>query len=951
MDTLQARLKVKGVEFSTFPIFGEDVKLQLTRESDQIFRREKLNGTFRFVGKDFDLIANCSANTEFTLEFYRENEFVGKGTFYKTDCLMDYDNKTCEVSLTTTDKYEKIMNGLNNKYNLIKLAPVTERAVLTRRAVLQLYTKGEDVLTNVFGGVHFEQKAEEINEYETLTNNYHFGRPLPLMVISILIYQGSTEAAAVGSYLLSSESEDQYARYYIFKNTRNNYTIKTRVGPRGGSIFSIGVTLTLLGPDNTQLGICEYDYNTFFSLGEHDVTFNDSIGGVVIRATGKQYFQGEVYARLLTPVYYSSGFPRPTEDITEYNDNYQGVIPFNPQDLVPYVTSGAVKSTTPTEWGIDSEGRYFTAPALTDEQKTTGVSPIPFGRSHWEILSTWLMVDRNLSTQIDTYGRTFELKDAYSVANCIKVLLNEIDPDISFEETSEHSIFLSSKPGDVVELIDAYPFPRARGARLFLTPITNVKKTRYEQAAQRGDITLKQIFDMLRNVYRCYWWIDSDNRLRIEHITYLKNSMMYLDSFIRPQVDLTKMLSLPTAKKWGFNTNTVQGDKSRCPARYEFGWGDAQTEPFNGYAIDIKDKYIDQSKTEKFTIENIVTDLDYVIINPNGVNDDLFALFEAYDTNKAVALPYVRLSNTSPMYRLQNGYCSFLFAETSYYPYDLSGWQAKANGEDLSVIGTKPFKSQSLSFPITLGQARSVDYIRTEMGVGEMDSIDIDADTLHANAKVYYSEGKDLTEVVAIRSEQLIDVSFYVANNADFPVRVYLAWKMLFQQEDIFSVDLNPHEERLVGTKPPRTATLQLLNVEDNSIVEVGRPNVTTYSEMEFAMVYGSDAQGAYCQIDFDGHQEEQGRYDHTWGLCSILAKKDLQITCECNTEVDYDFAWANATPCLTRDEAINAQYSASGLNSFSFILSKGESICIGYTKDSGAIEGSDRALFTIREL
>lgn len=934
MDNLKARLKVKGVEFSTFPIFGEDVKLQLTRESDQIFRREKLDGTFRFVNKDFDLIANCSANTEFTLEFYRENEFVGKGTFYKTDCRMDYDNKICEVALTTTDKYEKIMNGLNNTFNLIRLAPVTERAVLTRRAVLQFYVKGEDVLTNIFGGVHFEQDCQEVNDENILRNTYLFGTKLPLS--SVMIPDG-VPTAGRGRYVVSSVGDDNRITY----RNSNGWTINAY----GYLAETYRYRFDILTDRGVFVCVAVLLESDFLKIGKHALKFRaDLLPQSEIITTGTYYNQGDLYARILSPTT-AEGAPRPMEDIVEYNSNYPAVVPMVAGVFSDYIQLVEEKSTTPTEWGIDSEQKYFTAPVLTDTQKTEGISPIPFGYSHWEALSTWLMVDRNLSTRIDSFNQTFELKDAYSVANCIKVLLNEIDPSISFAEDEAHSIFLSSREPDTAELIDAYPFPRSREARIFLTPITNVKKTRYEQAAQRGDITLKQIFDMLRNVYRCYWWIDSENRLRIEHITYLKNGMMYLDSFIRPQVDLTKMLSLPTAKKWGFNTNTVQGDKSRCPARYEFGWGDAQTEQFNGYAIDIKDKYIDQSKTEKLTIENIVTDLDYVIINPNGVNDDLFALFEAYDTNKRVALAYVRLSNTSPMYRLQNGYCSFLFAETSYYPYDLSGWQAKANGEDLSVIGTKAFKSQSLSFPVTLEQARSVEFIQSDMGIGEMDSIEIDADTLHANAKIYYSEGKDLIDSVTIHTVfEEGELVYYAKNNSDAPVEANLVWNRLVAE--IFSIELQPFEDKLIGREPCR-----LLSVQDASFVEVGKPNITYDSQMEFRMVYGSDAQGAYCQIDFDGHQEEQGRYEHTWGLCSILAKKDLQITCVATTEDNYDIAWANDTPCITRDEALNAQYSASGEGSFSFILSKGESICIGYTKDRGAIEYSDRTRFTIKEI
>ena len=149
MKDLNIKLKINGVytQEDVHPVFGDDIKINISREENQIFKREKIEGTFKFVGNEFDLIYQCSIFTKFTLEIYREDIFVGSADFIRTDCEFNLDDRICSVKLTTKDIYEKILNGYENKYNLVKLAPQRESVTLTKRAVLQFYVRGENVVT------------------------------------------------------------------------------------------------------------------------------------------------------------------------------------------------------------------------------------------------------------------------------------------------------------------------------------------------------------------------------------------------------------------------------------------------------------------------------------------------------------------------------------------------------------------------------------------------------------------------------------------------------------------------------------------------------------------------------------------------------------------------------------------------------------------------------------
>src|SRR5574344_625176 len=187
MKDLNIKLKINGVytKEDVHHVFGDDIKINISREENQIFKREKIEGTFKFVGNEFDLIYQCSIFTKFTLEIYREDVFVGSADFIRTDCEFNFDDKICSVKLTTKDIYEKILNGYDNKYNLVKLAPQRESVTLTKRAVLQFYVRGENVVTNVVGGVHYEQSCKEVYDASDLKDIYHFGGYLPLSYIYI----------------------------------------------------------------------------------------------------------------------------------------------------------------------------------------------------------------------------------------------------------------------------------------------------------------------------------------------------------------------------------------------------------------------------------------------------------------------------------------------------------------------------------------------------------------------------------------------------------------------------------------------------------------------------------------------------------------------------------------------------------------------------------------------
>ena len=933
MKDLNIKLKINGVytQEDVHPVFGDDIKINISREENQIFKREKIEGTFKFVGDEFDLIYQCSIFTKFTLEIYREDVFVGSADFIRTDCEFNLDDKICSVKLTTKDIYEKILNGYDNKYNLVKLAPQRESVTMTKRAILQFYVRGENVVTNVVGGVHYEQSCKEVYNASDLKDIYHFGGYLPLSYIDI------------NNLIDATAPLDIYGRYFIDTSTVGGSAIIYRNERNSNCRIQLtnlvtGCVLTLIdSTSNTDLASVNIPGT---QSGSQDITFVKAGSSGGDYASGTFNSDGDLYCRVLLPKSFDNSYQRSMDnDITDYDSNYPYVSSVSVDRFAPKMKMVVNKSNTPTEWGIDSNGKYFVYPTLTADQQKKGSSPIPIGQSHWERMSSWLLSDDDVNALVDDFDDTFVLKDSYPIWSAIAVLLNEIDDTITFEGTQDYSMFLYLSGTNLH--IYSYDFPSYRNA-LHITPISNIKKTFYEQAAQKGEISLKQILDMLRNVYNCYWFIDSNNRLRIEHIVYFKNGNSYNVEKPTPSIDVTTKKSLPTGESWEFAQNTVEYETDKCPARYEFKWGDNCTYPFVGEPIDVKDVYLDASRKESVGIENFLADIDYIVSNPSGVSDDLFAVFEVNKSTKKVEIFGIRLNDASPKYKVQNPYLSMIVAERYYYPFDLSGWNAYAGKHELDVYKTRGIKKQNLSCPLTLAEMRSIGVIHTDIGNGTIDKLDAEINTLYAKNTIYYEEAQSVLD--KIKYTDLVSTRGYIQffNPTITKVRLKIG---LVEGGKIVSVHYL--DVPLRGNNTLSASTGQspvIMDAEDISAFTINR---------KFRKISGA--------MRLDDSASSNGKYvleisvskniglDDFAGIY-ITANRAIKITLQASTEQSFDYGYMSASNPVCTDTSL-AEVYVSGTDTISKTIYAGDSRYIGFFKNGIISENGDKVTVTIEEV
>ena len=310
--------------------------------------------------------------------------------------------------------------------------------------------------------------------------------------------------------------------------------------------------------------------------------------------------------------------------------------------------------------------------------------------------------------------KAYTLRDAFPVASCISVLLNQIAPGITHAATAEYSQFLYSDNNPISGL----------NFRLLVSQKTNIINGEYQQPAQKAPTTLQQFTNMLRDCFKCYWFIE-DGKFKIEHIQYFRNGGSYSGGAILSH-DLTKELNLRNGKPWAFNTSEYSFDKVDLPERYQFEWMDDVTAAFEGLPIQVISKYVTPGKVEEINISNFTSDIDMMLLNPGNMSSDGFALFAAVPPTSGSQwiLPFTRQTINGVEYFLQNGYLAFINLQSLYWLYDLPAHRVSINGSEVYAYGIERKKKQTFSFPAN-DDPNPMQLIKTYIGNGQIDKLSV----------------------------------------------------------------------------------------------------------------------------------------------------------------------------------------------------------------------------------
>ena len=696
------------------------------KESGQEFFRISLDGKITLYGDDYNIIRNSSLEDSliFTIDKYNEStkkwvEYY-RGEFNKTDCKFDYDKKSCELKTTAVDEYNEVMNKYENTYDLIKLAPAITKINLHKRSLMQVYIKGANSITNLFGGIYWEDDINEmIDDEEQLVNHYYFS----------YITSGN-EFYVTGSSITGVNG--------VYAGTNGNWQCWNGFTCYADNIIESGpIKLFNVKIKRNSDGVILYQGAQLQNRDNHDISIisemeltnpNNSNDKCKIESP----FLYDIYQRLLCDVDtvedsegLKNTYDLPSDDFVTDNRNYKKCIGL--KGGLFFCTSRTVEE--PTKYGLNDYGQYFTNQFIPT---SSGLDrPLPISRNSWANASLWYVYDDFTYKYFEEQLRKqYTLKDSYSIGAAIKALLKEINPTIKHEETSEYSRFLYDT---------SVPISMSR-FYVFITQKTNILKGDYDQPAQKAEISLKDLMEMLRDCFRCYWYIE-DGKFKIEHIRFFMNGGSY-SAQTSYQLDFTKLKDQFNKRLSSYFQSAVEYEKDELNQRYEFSWMDDVTDLFGGVTIDVKSNYIQKDKNEEIAISQFSSDIDYMLFNPSNFSEDGFALICATKSGSTYNIPIIEttlIDENGDNYTaiIQNWYAAWAYL-VQFYLYDMPAYNLKCNVlSNLYAIDVKKCMKHTIEFPAE-EDLNKLELIKTSLGNGKIDEFSINIDTRLVKVNLVY---------------------------------------------------------------------------------------------------------------------------------------------------------------------------------------------------------------------
>lgn len=695
------KLTINGVTTDVHPVYKDDLALNYELESGQRFFRAKLSSKVDFIGADAELIINAGFTTEFVVVIECSTDYglnwstLHRAHFYKTDCTINLDDRKVTVQPQVLDQYNEILNAWEKEYNLIDLLPVTERVTLKKRALLQLYAD-DGKITNVFGGFSWEEDFD-IGSAD-IVNDLHFKSNMSICVIKFVrVFAAAGMTGLLKSFIAQPDANGEFE----VTNGEGVYKLK-RVKLAEDSYDLRLIRLS----DSVQVA----HYWTPFIVLNDALNFVDS--GDIAWGAAECEYQG-VYARWLCDVqsFTIGGQTYTTTALTSDDPSYGGNLHYVIEADVTIIPSNNL-SENPTKWGKFDSTHYY------DRPSESGYF-IPVAHSYWSTASIWY---KQQSSEYNTWEpamqKPYELKDSYPLWSVISVLLSANNTGLTFQPSTTYSAFLYSAVNPVYGYATGVPH---------ITPKSNVLVGEYTQPSMKAPITLSDVLDMLKKAYDCYWFVDGDNHLRVEHISWFKNGGAY-SNVHQVGVDLTAMIQTRNGKPWSFGTNAWQFDKIDMPARYQYKWMDAGTDVFDGFPYEIQSPFVQTDKVEEINISNFTSDIDYMQIAPENCSKDGFALLMVMNDGSNY-VPIVSVNRTKDggtcYYKSQNFYASLMFLQEFFLCYDLPSKAYVWDGLLKTSRGIKRGRQQKVTVPFEDNAPDVTKLVHTAMGDGEVQQLSL----------------------------------------------------------------------------------------------------------------------------------------------------------------------------------------------------------------------------------
>lgn len=721
---------------------------KISKESNEMFYRNSLTGDITFHNKDFATISGMALTSKGMFVVAKADALVWyKQEFSKVDFEIDYFRQSAKLKIKTADAYTDVLAKKDRKFNITKIGAAHEWVYLRKKPSIQAYIMGGDTVSNFFSGVYDEADVTGVqDDFKTLVETNHFTYCQTAQEFEITgasdsrvngvyagvggIYQNANGCEAVlYAYKQTGSNSSNAGMLYVYLPNGETYGVSNWVVAYNKDDFS-GIDYEEMWTNYPQ---CIYLTGGSITGLWSDTTYATAVSGEITNV-----ITSHILMRVLcdTPsIKLPSGtskttFSLPTEDFAYSGRNYNKVIGWESSSIC----ASAITTSEPTEYGLNDYGEYF-----TDVFPTVARKVVPLCPGAWGNASIWwdYPTDFNALVTGGVNSMPVLIKHTYSLQTIISALLKKAG--VPLLHTIKDSAFLYSSSDPTSRASDTWK-------NILIAPITNILKSDYTQAAQRGDISLEMIFEMLRKVFNCYWYIEGGH-LKIEHLSFFINGLRYTSVSPKISIDLTTSQDQFNRVPYTYDQQKVSYDTKGLPSQYVFNYSEDTSETFTNVKLIMKNApYADPSLGSEITVENFSADIDLMLLNPDNFNNDSFALLcpELVDNQPEGRIYSMQLyermivDDEGRSYKVtpQNLYASWLHL-LRYHVDDIPSIQTENSLNVLiNVIPTqKAFMAQSVKIPEALN-IQPYQAVKTSVGTGLVESIDVELDTGVADIKL-----------------------------------------------------------------------------------------------------------------------------------------------------------------------------------------------------------------------
>lgn len=632
-----------------------------TLSSDITFK----NGAFDYL-KDIDynesIIFKIERFSETTLSYYT---IYNSLPFSKANCTFDYDRRILTVDFKSLDYNSYLDKVLNNNVNIIKGGYKHEELSYNIPAMMQIYVDGTETVTNIVGGsatdieISMPETPDDylsnysgslLNEkwwpdYRRVRYLYEAFRFRFIGRIGEIRIVGSEPNGPAG-YYYATTSDNQVSQSYTptsgitrYDNTDNDYYIEINATIRR-------LYIRLKSDDSIV-------YASTQTLDTNCLLCPDSIAGTILQQINGQevcavetHLVHSVFARILTAKEDTSAlgsFNIPADDFaydaraykyvvniplsttTEvFKTKYNGSIVDNHLIRpIPYeytflcLACSSRLQSTDSGLGSANQYEYYTYSGLTGS--FIKQHAVPIGNYFWSGVSFYACLSSNFINILEPWYLRNTRSCFFTIGTAIRKILQKLAPNVRFVESNKYSSFLY--PDQTLQPIGS--IAAIAEPSIYLTHLSNLQAGLFEIEAQKLELNLNDIFNLLQNAFQVYYFIDDEGYLHLEHISWFYG----FNKVDNVQFNIIENKDEYTKVSLDYGQGTISADDGYLYSDFSMTSDtDDSSELFNKLEIKCLESTCALADKRDVTLGKFRTDINYIYAEASDMGDGVVML-------------------------------------------------------------------------------------------------------------------------------------------------------------------------------------------------------------------------------------------------------------------------------------------------------------------------------------